>query len=149
MSSTVILREIKPNDMEAIFDVRVKTWHHPYGEEEMLKMGITHESVCHMLEQSYRGWLAECDDQVIGFAIGNKVTGEMWVIAVLKEFENQGIGKLLMQRVEKWLISEGCAELWLTTDTNEDFRAVGFYRHLGWEDWKFEDGDRFMKKRIE
>lgn len=149
MLSTVHIREIQPKDMAAIFDVRVKTWHNANGEEEMLGMGITHESVCRMLKQSHQGWLAEYENRIIGFTMGNKATGEMWVIAVLKEFENQGIGKLLMQRVENWLTSEGCSELWLTTDSNEDFRAVGFYRHLGWDDWKLEDGDRFMKKRVQ
>ena len=43
--------------------------------------------------------------------------------------------------------SEGWEEIWLTTDVDENLRAVGFYRHLGWEDWKFEDGDRFMRKK--
>ena len=80
--------------------------------------------------------------------MGNKTTGEMWVIAVLPEFEGQGIGKCLLQLVENWLITEGCSELWLTTDPNETMRCVGFYRHLGWEDWKFADGDRFMRKQI-
>ncbi len=142
-------REIKPEDMSAIFDVRVRTWHHPHGAEELERMGITHESVREMLLTTHRGWLAESHAEVVGFAMGNKKTGEMWVIAVLKEFENRGIGRSLMCLVEEWLVSEGCDELWLTTDANEDFRAVGFYKHLGWVDWKIEDGDRFMKKRSE
>ena len=99
------------------------------------------------MSTSHRGWLAEKDGEVVGFTIGDKTSGEMWAIAVLKEYENQGIGKALMDLVEDWLISEGCEELWLTTDVDESLRAVGFYRHLGWEDWKFEDGDRFMRKR--
>lgn len=142
-------REIQPADMDAIFDVRVNTWHNANGADEMRSMGITPESVCQMLEHSHRGWLAESDNHVVGFAMGNRLTGEMWVIAVLKEFENQGVGKALMQRVETWLADEGCDELWLTTDPDEDYRAVGFYRRLGWEDWKFENGDRFMKKSID
>ena len=52
--------------------------------------------------------------------------------------------------VEDWLSSEGWKEIWLTTDRGENIRAVGFYRHLGWSDWKVEpDGDRFMKKSLE
>ena len=142
-------REIQPADIPATFDVRVRTWHNPHGAVEMEQMGITHDSVREMLGSSHRGWLAESDGQVVGFVMGNKQTGEMWVIAVLPEFENQGIGKSLLRRVEDWLASEGCAELWLTTDPDENCRAVGFYRHLGWEDWKMERGDRYMKKRID
>lgn len=140
-------REITPDDMAAIFDIRVKTWHNPNGAEELMQMGITHDSVIEMMRISHRGWLAECDGQVVGFAMGNKQAGEMWVIAVLKDYENRGIGKSLIQLVENWLVSEGCNELWLTTDPDENYRAVGFYRHLGWKDWKMENNVRFMKKQ--
>jgi GNAT superfamily N-acetyltransferase len=53
-----------------------------------------------------------------------------------------------MARVEEWLASEGCSEAWLTTDADENFRAVGFYKRLGWTDWKFEHGDRYMRKQL-
>jgi ribosomal protein S18 acetylase RimI-like enzyme len=52
----------------------------------------------------------------------------MWVIAVLKEYEGNGIGRRLLRLVEDWLFSEGWDELWLTTDRDETLRAVGFYR---------------------
>ena len=139
-------REIAPDDMVAIFDVRVRTWHNPNGAEEMARMGITHEAVIALMGKSHRGWLAEDDGKVVGFVMGDKTTGEMWVIAVIAEYENKGIGRALMELVEGWLIQEGCKELWLTTDPDESYRAVGFYRRLGWEDWKIEDGDRFMRK---
>lgn len=141
-------REIQAEDLDTIFDVRVRTWHNPNGAEEMARMGITQKSVLELMRTSHRGWLAETDGEIIGFTMGDQTTGEMWVIAVLKHYENQGVGKALMKRVEEWLVTEGCGELWLTTDTDENLRAVGFYRHLGWEDWKIEDGDRFMKKQV-
>lgn len=141
-------REITPDDMTAIFSVRVRTWHNPNGAEELEHMGINPTSVCEMLRSSHKGWLAEENGEVVGFTMGNRETGEMWVIAVLQEFENRGIGRTLLQLVEDGLVSEGCHELWLTTDPDETTRAVGFYRHLGWDDWKMEDGDRYMKKTI-
>ncbi len=140
-------REIFPEDMDAIFDVRIRTWHNENGAEEMTKLGITPESVCELMNDTHRGWIAESDGAAVGFVMGNRATGEMWVIAVLKEYEGRGIGRELMRLVEEWLFGEGWDELWLTTDTDESLRAVGFYRHLGWEDWKIEDGDRFMRKR--
>ncbi|MDF1811511.1 MAG: GNAT family N-acetyltransferase [Verrucomicrobiales bacterium] len=140
-------RRITPDDLPSIFEVRVKTWHNPNGSEEMARMGINPDSVRQMLETTHHGWLAETNGDVVGFVMGNKQTAEMWVIAVLKEFENLGIGKSLMRLVEDWLVSEGCDRLWLTTDTDESYRAVGFYRHLGWIDCKMEKGDIFMTKR--
>jgi ribosomal protein S18 acetylase RimI-like enzyme len=78
--------------------------------------------------------------------MGNRQTGEMWVIAVQPEFENRGIGTRLMAMAEAWSWSAGWTEIWLTTDPYEAFRALGFYRRLGWCDWKFENGDRLMRK---
>ena len=142
-------REITTNDMQAIFAVRVATWHNEHGLEELTRMGITQKSVRQRMEDSHRGWLCEVDGRVIGFAMGDRKTGEMWVIAVLREYEGQGAGKTLLALVEKWLRGEGWKEIWLTTDTDEGFHAVGFYRHQGWEDWKIEGGNRFMRKRFE
>lgn len=142
-------REIRPDDVPSLFDVRVATWHNDRGREELATLGITHESVLLMLAESHCGWLCEVDARVVGFAMGNKYSGEMWVIAVLREYEGNGIGKRLLSVVEEWLWSEGWTEIWLTTDLDETIRAVGFYRHLGWADWKIEpDGDRFMNKVI-
>ena len=142
----ITYRELQPADMPAIFEVRIKTWHNPHGAEELLRLGITPESVIAMLHTSHRGWVALDAGQVIGFVMGNQQTGEMWVIAVLPDYENRGVGRRLLTLVEDWLWSTGWKELWLTTDPDENFRAVGFYRRLGWVDWKFENGDRFMRK---
>ncbi|MEM7392322.1 MAG: GNAT family N-acetyltransferase [Verrucomicrobiota bacterium] len=143
------LREIKAEDMQTIFDIRVATWHNERGREELTQLGITHDSVREQIKETHKGWLCEVDRQAVGFAMGDRTTGEMWVIAVLKAFEGRGIGGQLLQRVEAWLGSEGWNEIWLTTDQDETLRAVGFYRHLGWIDWKFEHGDRYMKKTFE
>ncbi|NKI36247.1 GNAT family N-acetyltransferase [Wenzhouxiangella sp. XN79A] len=140
-------RQIVPSDIPSLFAVRIATWHNEHGAAELAELGITPESVGEQLLYSHRGWVAEGEGRVIGFAIGNHLTGEMWVIAVLKEYEGHGIGMRLLASVENWLFSEGWNEIWLTTDPDENYRAVGFYRHLGWKDWKLEpDGDRFMKK---
>ena len=142
-------REVTPDDMPAIFDVRIRTWHNPNGKEELECMGITRRSVREMLKSFHRGWLCETEGEIIGFAIGNKETAEMWVIAVLKEFEGKGIGGTLLTMIEDWLASEGIKESWLTTYPTEGTRAIGFYHHQGWERWKLQDGNLYMKKNIE
>ena len=139
-------REIQVSDIPEISQVRVATWHNEQGQEEMKSLGITHDSVKQMLESgSHRGWLCEIEEKIVGFTIGNRTNGEMWVIAVLKEFEGKSIGGKLMALVEDWLWTEDWKKIWLTTDPDETTRAVGFYRHLGWETWKI-DGSRYMRK---
>ena len=144
-----LVRELLVEDLPEIFSVRVATWHNERGVEELESMGITISSVTAMLEVgSHRGWLCEVDGRIVGFAMGDKQAGEMWVIAVLQDFEGRGIGRKVLFEVESWLKSCGWEEIWLTTDVDESLRAVGFYRHLGWKDWKIEGGDRFMKKSL-
>jgi len=70
----------------------------------------------------------------------------MWVIAVLPDYENRGIGAELLSRVEDWLWSAGWEQIWLTTDLNPALRAYGFYQRQGWVDHKIEDELRYMQK---
>lgn len=80
------LREIQKSNIPALFAVRIATWHNDRGAEELEAMGITPESVKEMMDSYHRSWLCETDDGVVGFAMGNKETGEMRVIEVLKEY---------------------------------------------------------------
>ena len=146
MNSSFLIREIEVDDLDEVFEVRVVTWHNANGRKELAEWGITPNSVATMLSTSHKGWLCQFNSQIVGFAMGDRSTGEMWVIAVLKEFESLGIGRQLMHRVESWSFDHEWREIWLTTDVDESLRAVGFYRHLGWRDWKIVNGDRYMKK---
>jgi len=77
----------------------------------------------------------------------NGETGEMWVIAVLPEYEQKGIGAELLARVENALWTAGWNEIWLTTDLDIALRSYGFYRYQGWMDREIRDAFRYMQKR--
>lgn len=147
MDDTLEYRPIEPADIPDLFAVRTATDENNLSREELTAMGITEESVLERLRQNHRGWLCEAHGRVVGFAMGDKSTGELWVIAVLPEFIGRGIGSRLLALVEEWLWSCGCDELWLTTDLDTKLRAYSFYRKHGWEDDRIEDGLRYMKKR--
>jgi ribosomal protein S18 acetylase RimI-like enzyme len=141
------IRQITEVDVADLFPVRVATRENALSLEELAGFGITEESVRGMLVAgSHRGWLGEEAGRVVGFAMGNRENGEMWVIALLPAFEGRGIGAQLITRVEDWLWSEGWEEIWLTTDIDTGLRAYGFYRKQGWMDHEIRDGLRYMKK---
>ena len=140
------LREITKDDVADLFAVRVATHENRLTREELASLGITEESVKEKLDASFKGWLYEVDGKVVGFAIGDKTTGELWVIAVLPEYVGKGIGSQLLITVENWLRAEGCARLWLTTDVDTGLKAYSFYRRHGWLDDRIEDGLRYMIK---
>ena len=48
-------REIQTQDLDAIFEIRIATWHNSNGREEMTRMGITPESVRQMMQHSHLG----------------------------------------------------------------------------------------------
>ena len=145
-NGSITYRLIEVPDIPVLFQVGVATLYYENGPRELTEMGITAASVEQQLVSgTHQGWLAEVNNVVVGFAMGNKTKGEMWVIAVLSEFEGCGIGRELITRVERWLFSLGWESIWLTTYLDLNFRAVGFYKSLGWVDWKMEE-DRYMRK---
>lgn len=139
-------RLITSEDIGDLFTVRTATDENNLSREELTALGITEDSVRDRLNDTHRGWLCEVDGRAVGFAIGDRATGELWVIAVLPDYINRGIGSRLLALVEEWLWDSGCGELWLTTDVDPTLRAYSFYKKHGWEDDRIEEGLRYMKK---
>jgi ribosomal protein S18 acetylase RimI-like enzyme len=139
------IREIAAADAPALLHVRTRTRENAYTLEQLERLGITAGSVAEKLATCYRGWLCADTDQVVGFCMADCSTGELWVIAVLPEYEGRGVGDRLMGLAEEWLWASGCTRAWLTTDVDTKLRAYGFYRRRGWTDWKVENGLRWME----
>ena len=138
-------REITSSDVQSLFYVRTNTRENVYSLEELTARDITEKSVIEKLSNSFKGWLCKIDQSTVGFCIADSSTGELWVIAVLPDFEGRGIGNHLMALAEDWLWACGCDRAWLTTSVNTALRAYGFYLNRGWLDWKVEDDLRYMQ----
>lgn len=126
-------REITPADLPALFLVRADAVENRATLEGLASIGITIESLTARLATTHKGWLCEIGGIPVGFAIGNGSTGELEVIAVLRAYESNGIGRKLMTLVQDWLWSQGSEKLWLTTGLPPT-RAYQFYTKLGWQD---------------
>jgi len=141
-----MIREIAESDIPALFVVRPLTRENAMSVGELARIGITPDSMKAAIKGSHRGWLFDENGEVGGFAMGNSENSELTVMAMLPEHESKGIGGELLTCVENWLESEGCKNIWLTTDINPKLRAYGFYLRHGWDDWKIEHGLRYMSK---
>ena len=139
-------RAIANADVPALFDVRVATHENALSLAELAALGITEDSVRERLGATFKGWLCEVNRVVVGFAIGDRSTGELWVIALLPQYLGRGIGSRLLTTVENWLRECGCTRLWLTTDVDTSLRAYAFYRSHGWVDERIDNGLRYMVK---
>lgn len=122
-------REITTRDIPALFDVRTSVRENTYTREGLYRDGITEETVTEMICSTHRGWLCEADSKIVGFAMANGTTGEFWVIAVLPEYEGQGIGSklLLWLRIGsgRWVGKRyGCGPPWILASKLTPFIAT-------------------------
>jgi GNAT superfamily N-acetyltransferase len=127
-------RTTSPNEVKEMFAVRARTREHGMSLEQLAEIGITPQSVTADLV-SGKVTSAACFDEnvLVGFCNGDRETGEVLVLAVLADYEGQGIGKRLLARVVEALREAGCARIWLSATTDPAMRAHGFYRALGWQ----------------
>lgn len=147
------IRIAQPKDVETLFEIRTSVVENYQSREEIAELGITPESVTTMLETDCCAWIAEIDDQAIGFSIASATEKTIFGIFVLPAFEGRGAGRALMQVTETWFWSKEIEEIWLVTGNNPNFRAYGFYLHLNWipigvePEGDFQGEMKFVKKR--
>lgn len=126
-------RQMTVDDLPAVFAVRLSTVENAITLEEMERdYGLTPTSLAAAMASDVCGWLCEDDGKAVGFAMGDRSTGEVQVVAVLPGHEGGGIGKTLLGQVRDWLFDNGWNEIWLGANPDPDIRASGFYRKLGW-----------------
>jgi GNAT superfamily N-acetyltransferase len=84
-----------------------------------------------LLTERGRGWVAELDGRIAGFAVADGDRCNVWALFVDPEAEGQGIGRRLHDAMMEWFFaSAGAGRVWLGTDP--DTRAERFYRAAGW-----------------
>ena len=141
----MILREMEPRDIGRCLEVRSLVRENRYSIEALRQEGITEETVTLVLATTHQGWVCEIDGRIVGFSIGNRSSGEFWGLAVLPEFEGQGIGRRLMELAVQWLRAGAGGEIWLWTSPDISTRAYALYRKFGWKDCGVENGQRRMR----
>jgi GNAT superfamily N-acetyltransferase len=92
-----------------------------------------------MLRDRGRGWVAEIDGRVVGFAVVDRSRANIWALFVDGAFERRGIGRALHDRMMDWLFATGAERAWLTTETGT--RAERFYRAASWRHVGTENGE--------
>ncbi len=138
-------RKMDVDDLPAAFSVRLSTVENAITMEELEKDDITPTSLAESMKLHVGGWLCEESGTVVGFSMGDRLNGEVQVVAVIPEYEGNGIGKRLLRLVQNWLFSEGHGEIWLRANPNPMIRAYGFYRKLGWRaTGRMVDDDEIM-----
>lgn len=84
-----------------------------------------------MITENGRGWVAELDGRIAGFAVADLTRSNVWALFVDPEFEGRGVGRRLHDEMMDWFFAQDVERVWLSTDPGT--RAEGFYRAAGWE----------------
>jgi len=99
-------------------------------ENALRSAAVTEASYVPAIEETGRGWVVEIDRQIVAFAVGNKVTGNLWALFVHPGHEGRGHGRKLHDAVLAWLFAQGVERAWLSTEPGT--RAQRFYERAGW-----------------
>ena len=133
-STEITYRKTLSSDFDRCIEIRSKTRQNPISTNQLASYGITAETQGPLFNAgTILGYVAESENEIIGFCSGHTVTGEVLVLALLPEFENLGVGKKLLKLVTNLLFEKGFKKLWLAASPDPKIRAHGFYRYLGWK----------------
>lgn len=133
-------REAQLEDIPALHRVRLSVKENALSHPAR----VTPAMYVQYLSQDGRGWLCECDEQVLGFSILNLNKNSVWALFVDPAHEQRGIGKQLLTLLVQWAKAQGITNIKLSTGV--DTRAERFYQKQGWRPLGLtEDGERLFE----
>jgi ribosomal protein S18 acetylase RimI-like enzyme len=103
-------------------------------------MGIGRSDTCEEIAKKLKRdpdlfLVAEEAGRILGTVIGgfDGRRGIIYHLAVAEDYRRRGIGRQLMQEVERRLIAKGCLRCYLLVK-REGEDVIDFYREIGWEE---------------
>jgi len=104
---------------------------------------VTYEMYDEYLSHRGKGWLAEIDNRIVGFAIVDLKDNNIWALFIRPDFEKRGIGRQLHDVMMSWCFSKTRNHFWLSTDPKT--RAEKFYRKAGWIEKEKKENEIFFE----
>jgi ribosomal protein S18 acetylase RimI-like enzyme len=89
------------------------------------------------------------DERVIGYYSLDQRGDYVFVVSiqVCRDLQHQGIGQLMMERIEDWAIRSGLEGVELCVQST-NFQAQGFYEHIGYRNVSRERNNLTMRKEL-
>ena len=127
----MVLREFRPADLETLYRI----------DQACFPPGVSYspgELAAFIRHPFAATWIAEENDEIVGFAIANrdaKGAAHIVTIDVIEDRRRKGVGKALMDAVEAWAARLGFEMVYLeTAESNKSAQA--FYRQRGYKKLK-------------
>jgi ribosomal protein S18 acetylase RimI-like enzyme len=138
----VKIKPLKESDLPAVLNLTVSSQ----------KLAPDRDSIYWLFSEFFHNtsFVAYSKKQLAGFLLGfisqaEPTQGYVYSIGVDAEHRGQGVGKLLLESFQKSIHSLGANICYLTT-TPDNYRALGFYEHLGFK--QPEEFVKFGQKRL-
>jgi ribosomal protein S18 acetylase RimI-like enzyme len=115
-----LIRPIRDEDRPWMREVLAERW----GSTRIVSRGRVHEA------DLLPGWIAELDGDRAGLLTFRRDPGACEIVTLDALVEGRGVGSALLDAMRSDAALHGCRRLWLVT-TNDNLRALGFYRARG------------------
>jgi len=122
------IREATIHDVDNYMIVRMAVTENILNTPEL----VTKEGEEKLLTSDGKGWVAEVNDRIVGFAVVDLIKRNVWALFVHPDNEKAGIGKNLHNKMLEWYFCQTQDDIGLTTGPNT--RAEVFYRKMGWKE---------------
>ena len=124
----MIFREAQTEDIKQLHEIRMSVHENVLPDPAL----ITAKQYEEFLTLRGKGWLCEIGDRVVGFAVVDLTTYNIWALFIKPEYEGKGIGKKLQNIMLNWYFNRTKQPIWIGTSPNT--RAEIFYRNYGWKE---------------
>lgn len=122
-----MIRLAKEKDISNLSDVRNSVRENKLSRPDR----ISWEEYQNYIHNKGQTWVYETENTIVGFASINYEKCNVWALFVTPEYENQGIGKKLLEELLLNFFSKSQKTLGLSTAPHT--RAEGFYLKQGWK----------------
>lgn len=140
-----------PPDSPHCVELRGQTRQNAFSAEALAALGITAKTWAQGIESGANpGYVCLDGDRMVGMCFAERDSGEVLVVAVLPQYEGNGIGKELLERTLETLKRLGHVRSFLGCNPSPESRSHGFYRKLGWTSTGQRDslGDEILEKHL-
>lgn len=143
----IVIREIESKDYVSVAAI----WRDVLGFSSATIENVTRTYEKMKDDNRYRTFVADADGEVVGFVTAVETLAvdhpngyiKMNGLAVLPQFQRRGIGRMLMERVEKLAAERGASFIGLASGFQRT-GAHAFYERLGYQKTSF-----WFRKAIE
>ncbi|MCX8184555.1 MAG: ribosomal protein S18-alanine N-acetyltransferase [Sulfolobales archaeon] len=118
-------REFKPEDLRRVCEIELRSFSHPYPCQLFLVYYYLFPKLF---------LVAECDNLVVGYAVGvveNGDKGHLASIAVDENYRGRGLGRALIEEFEARIKTLGVFKVYLEVSIRNEV-AISLYRKLGY-----------------